>query len=97
MATHHGRPGGRLVEVLAGLALALASGVFLVLCLVVPAYVLFWMDVETHSGGKLEVASFLGGLWLLKYPWGALLKYYRYEAHTLRPLAEGETKDRDAG
>ena len=99
MATHHGRPGGRLVEVLAGIALALASGVFLVLCIVAPAWILLRLGGGHgggRSGGKVEVLSLLGGIWLLKYPWNALLKYCRYEAHTLRPLADDETKDRDA-
>ncbi len=31
------------------------------------------------------------GVWVLKYPWTALLRYYRYEAHTLRPLKDNET------
>jgi len=28
--------------------------------------------------------------------WRKLLNYYRYEAHTLRPIKEDETNDRDA-
>ena len=29
--------------------------------------------------------------WVLKYPWNALLRYYRYEAHTLRPIKDEKT------
>ena len=36
-------------------------------------------------------ASLVAAVGLLGYLWALLLKYYRYEAHTLRPLKENET------
>lgn len=39
----------------------------------------------------LILGSIALAVYALKYPWAALLRYYRYEAHTLRPLKENET------
>ena len=107
MATHHGRPGGRLLEV--GLALGLAvlsagvllAGLALVLWVLIAVYltlfrvspILAYVIMTSGAGLSVKVAG--PGMRLcwkgLAAIWRPFLTYYRYEAHTLRPLKENET------
>jgi hypothetical protein len=101
MATHHGRPGGRLVEVLAAFALIGVSVAILVGALLA-AYALFgllvgmvpaWLlaVVVTAALGRFITSVMRGAWWLLSAIWGPFLKYYKYQAHNLRPLKDEGT------
>ena len=96
MATHHGRPGGRLLEVGLALGLVVLSAAFLMVWVAVPIYVLKLLSLKGGRIGKAGAVWIMLGFFLLKYPWNALLKYYRYEAHTLRPIKEDRTHERNA-
>ncbi|WP_395543797.1 hypothetical protein [Neotabrizicola sp. sgz301269] len=93
MATHHGRPGGRSGEVgllfltVIATVLLIGGGIFLPLLL------------TQATGSSSYFASKAGaamGFVVSALLWRKLLSYYRYEAHTLRPIKEDETNDRDA-
>lgn len=84
-----------MLEVVLALLLAVFSGAFLVVCAVLPVYLLTLFGVKGgRRVGRLGIASLVTGIFLLKYPWNALLRYYRYEAHTLRPIKDETTNDR---
>jgi hypothetical protein len=82
-----------LLEVGLALGLVVLSAAFL--CAVFAAAMYLLGPLASSGGGRgggLLMIGILGlGIWALKYPWTALLRYYRYEAHTLRPLTENET------
>jgi hypothetical protein len=86
-----------LLEVLLALGLVVMSAVFL--CAVFAAAKYLLGPLASSGGGRgggLLMIGILGlGIWALKYPWTELLRYYRYEAHTLRPLKENETAPPD--
>ncbi len=78
MATHHGRPGGRGLELLV-LLLVLISTVAVVVGTVL---IVRWL-----SPNMAYLAIGLG--FALSVPlWRAFLRYYKYEAHTLKPIIE---------
>lgn len=54
---------------------------------------------EGSGGGRAIILGSFGlAAYVLKYPWAALLKYYRYEAQTLRPIKDETTAmPRDGG
>lgn len=77
-----------MLEVGLALALIVVSAVILI---AVSAGASYFFAPAGRAGGPLLVGSLALAFWVLKYPWTALLRYYRYEAHTLRPLKEDET------
>jgi hypothetical protein len=77
-----------LLEVGLALGLVVVSAVVLVAVTVGASYL---FAPAGRAGGPLLAGSIALAFWILKYPWTALLNYYRYEAHTLRPLKEDET------
>lgn len=101
MATHHGRPGGRLVEVLAAFALIGVSVGILLGALSVAFVAWMWLAaiVPTAFLGVVMasgVAYFFNPImrsawWVLSALWGPFLKYYKYQAHNLRPLDDEGT------
>ena len=101
MATHHGRPGGRLVEVLAAFVLIGVSVAILVGALWAGFVGLMWFAgyvSPVFLAGVMVIATnylftkiFRLALWVLSALWGPFLKYYKYQAHTLRPLDDEGT------
>jgi len=87
MATHHGRPGGRGLELLVILG---------VLTISVAAYgLVVWVVVLWPSNGVL--AMMFGGAvvtGLLAKVWSFVLKYYKYRTDTLEPIVEESPHDR---
>lgn len=77
-----------MLEVVLALGLVAVSAVVLI---AVSAGASYFFAPAGRAGGPLLVGSLALAFWVLKYPWTALLRYYRYEAHTLRPLKENET------
>lgn len=112
MATHHGRPGGRFLEVALGLGLvvlsagALVAGLALALAAIVGLYgvlygispILAYGLMAAGGGATVKLAGpIMTTIWKgLSAIWRPFLTYYGYEAHTLRPIKEDETNDRDA-
>jgi len=98
VATHHGRPGGRLLEVALALGLVLVSvGLFGGFVALVSYDFGLWgngRDYHRDFDAVLVRAVVFAGLaaaaCLLAYLWGVLLTYYRYDARTLRPLTEND-------
>lgn len=96
MATHHGRPGGRLLELGLALGLAVLSVAGLAGAVILGLFI-FGPVGSDGGGGRWIILGSLGlAIYILKHPWAALLKYYRYDTQTLRPIKEDETNDRDA-
>ena len=101
MATHHGRPGGRLVEVLAAFSLIGVSAVILVGALAVAFGAWMWLaaivptaflTVVMASGVTYFLAPIMrSAWWVLSALWGPFSKYYKYQAHSLRPLDDEGT------
>jgi hypothetical protein len=92
VATHHGRLGVRLGEL--GLLFATLVATFFLVGggFVVPLLITQAMETSSYYASKAGAA--IG--FLVSVPlWRKLLKYYRYEVHTLRPIAEDGTNDRD--
>ncbi len=88
-----------MLEVLLALGLMVLSAAFLVAVVALVAYLfgpLAWSG-GSRGGGMIFVGSLGLGVYALKYPWTALLRYYRYEAHTLRPLKDDKTAARPEG
>jgi hypothetical protein len=82
-----------LLEVVLAFGLAVLSVAFIAGVLFV-GLLLFGPVVGTEAGGGgrlIFLGSICLSLYALKYPWTALLRYYRYEAHTLRPLKDEKT------
>jgi hypothetical protein len=82
-----------LLELGLALGLVVVSAAFLFGIVAAAVYMLGPLTSSGGSrGGGMMVVGALGfGIALLRYPWAALLRYYRYEAHTLRPLKDNET------
>ena len=78
-----------LVVLSAGFFLGVVGLAIFALNLVLPAE-------AGRLGGAIIILVGALAAYLLKFPWNVLLKYYRYEAHTLRPIKDDETNDRDA-
>jgi hypothetical protein len=92
VATHHNRPGGRLLEVALALGLAVLSGAFLAGVVFAGLYLFGPVGDGDGTGGRsLLLGSICLAAYVLKYPWTALLNYYRYDVRTLRPLKKNET------
>ena len=95
MRTHHRRFGGRTGELILLFALIAFSAALL------GAEFWFWTAAQTwlsHQGGPYLLAAaggvmFVASLWVLRRLWSAFLRYYRYEAHTLRPLDDRENNE----
>jgi len=77
------------------LALALVA-ISAIVLVAVTAGASFFFAPAGRAGGPLLVGSLALAFWVLKYPRTALFRYYRYEAHTLRPIKEDRTHERDA-
>jgi hypothetical protein len=77
-----------LLELALGFGLVAVSAAFLVGVFMGGAYLL---GPAGRAGGPVMIGVMGAAFWVLKHPWTALLRYYRYEAHTLRPLKEDET------
>lgn len=101
--THHNRPGGRVVELLAALVLIFVSvGLFLaVLAGVLWLFmqVAAWKPVLAFalvaaSVNWLVLPVFRFATRFLATIWRPFLSYYRYEAHSLRPLPAKDQTDR---
>lgn len=75
-----------MLEVGLALVLVVLSAAFLGVVSLGAVYI---FGPAGRGGGPLLVGCLALAFWVLKYPWNALLQYYRYEAHTLRPT-EGE-------
>jgi hypothetical protein len=76
VATHHGRPGGRILEL--SLLFALMA-----VTLVLP----FGMVLLMEWLGYLTPKTAFGVGIALSFPlWRAFLRYYKYELHTLKPI-----------
>ncbi len=87
MSTHHGRPGGRLVELLAlfaflGLSVAMLVGM--------PILVMYFLDAPEPGRRTSILAGLALALVILAPIWKALLRYYKYEPHTLKPILRKE-------
>ena len=98
--THHGRPGGRLLELILMCALiglsagALCAGLGLVFLLAMfltglvgPAFL--WPTIAlvvTYFWRPIMRTAW----WLAAKMWNPFLKYYGYEAHTLKPIMPKE-------
>jgi hypothetical protein len=77
-----------LLELALGFGLVVVSAAFLVGVFMGCAYLL---GPAGRAGGPVMIGVMGAAFWVLKHPWTALLRYYRYEAHTLRPLKDDET------
>jgi hypothetical protein len=97
--THYGRPGGRLVEVaLALVMVALSLGlVFGFVALMSYDFGLWGNGRDNHRDfdallvRAVVFASLVSAACVLAYLWGVLLKHYRYDARTLRPIKDEMT------
>jgi hypothetical protein len=106
MATHHGRLGGRLVEVVLALGLAVLSagvllaGLALVLWVLMTGYlalfrvspILAYGIIAAGAGLSVKIANpVMGMCWKgLAAIWLPFLRHYGYEAHSLRPLSKNK-------
>jgi hypothetical protein len=107
VATHHGRPGGRLVEVLLALGLVVLSagtimaGLALSVAALMAVYVTLFRVSPILAYGLLAagggltfkfVVPIMTMVWKgIAAVWRPFLRYYRYEAHTLRPIKDEKT------
>ncbi len=91
---HHGRFGGRLLEVVLTLLLVIASAAALVGSFLGTYKVLALLGLKRRSSGKLVSAVYMGVLAGLAAVWRAFLRYYRYDPNTLRPIRPEDTDDR---
>jgi ABC-type Fe3+ transport system permease subunit len=97
--THHGRAGGRLLEVALTLVLvALSVGLLSGFVALISYDFGMWgngRDYHRDFGAALVKSvvfvSLAAAACLLTYLWGALLHYYRYDPRTLRPLTEKDS------
>jgi hypothetical protein len=95
--THHGRPGGRLLELVLVLVLvALSLGLMAGFGALVSYEFGLWGDGRASHGADSLVRAFVFAALVcaaavLSYLWASLLKYYRYDTHTLRPLPNNNT------
>ncbi len=104
--THHGRPGGRLLELILGFGLIAASicvgvaviGLSFGLCILA-----IWSAGRWGSGFVVALMGGVGWLikfyftpiwravyWVLAVLWRPYLRYYKYQPHSLRPLIDRE-------
>ncbi len=93
---HHGRPGGRLVEVISALMMVVLSvavfgAVFagtMYLCLRFAPYGTFgsiFLAMMAFSQYLFPWAM-TATWWVLRHLWAPYLRYYKYEPHSLRPI-----------
>jgi hypothetical protein len=99
MRAHHGRPGGRALELL--LLFALIGFSAAVLIGGVGLFFGAFAYVEVHFGhirgkgaGALFILVYTGLLLGLGLIWKVFLKYYKYDPNSLKPLTEGTSDDR---
>jgi hypothetical protein len=82
-----------LLELSLALGLAVLSVAFLVGVVLAGLYLQGPVGDDEGSGGRpFILGSFCLAVYVLKHPWAALLRYYRYDVQTLRPLAESKTE-----
>ncbi len=74
--THHKRPGGRGLELLLLLLLLVSTAAIVIGTVVIVG----WLGVGAGS------ASLALGIALSAPLWLAFLRYYKYEAHSLKPI-----------
>jgi hypothetical protein len=88
LTPHHGRFGGRFLELVLLLGLLLGSVAFLVALTVGATLIARALGIDGDS--YLGPFGFLSGLYLLSYPWKAYLRFYRYDPETLRPVSNDD-------
>lgn len=102
MPTHHGRPGGRLVElilafIIIGISVALLlGGIAIPLILSVLLAKLFGPTFMIVFAGAsityLWRPAMRAAWWIAAAIWNPFLNYYGYEAHSLKPIKPKEEK-----
>ena len=86
-----------MLEVGLALVLAVLSVGFIAGAILLALFLFGPFGSEDSGGRVLILAGVAFAVYILKYPWIALLKYYRYEAHTLRPIKDEKTAARPDG
>ena len=107
MTTHHGRPGGRGLELLLLMAVILLTLAVFVMGIALAVFgqayfALKVIRIEPALLAPLNVAAFaywhkpIGRFiwWLCAKIWTPFLRYYKYEQATLNPIIDGEQDDR---
>ncbi len=100
---HHGRRGGRLVEVISALMMVVLS-VALFGAVFAGMMYLFLRFVPYATGGLIFLAmmafsqylfpwAMTATWWVLRHLWGPYLQYYKYEPHSLRPIIPQKGSD----
>lgn len=94
--THHGRPGGRLLELIIMFALIALSAatlcVGLAAVVLVNMWLLIWIDPIFIAAVNILVITYLARpimrvAWRLAAAmWTPFMNYYGYEAHTFKPI-----------
>lgn len=101
MATHHGRPGGRGLELL--LLFALLALTFAVVGLTIYLAVSLFVGFLEFLPGRGNVLPIFGlflfacglpAFLFLKWLWRNFLGYYKYDPNSLKPLTQGTPDDR---
>ena len=100
-ATHHGRPGGRIGEVLAALFMIGVSVCIFVGAICAGLMAWFWLIrivpewlvilVIVFGASVTAAPIFRFAWWLLTAIWRPFLRYYKYQAHSLRPIDDEDT------
>ena len=99
MRGHHGRPGGRALELLLLFALIGFSATLFIggLGFFLGAFAIFEVrigHIPGQAASGLFMLVYMGLLSVLGVIWKVFLKYYKYDPNSLKPLNEGTSDDR---